>query len=534
MAAALGAHDTAIDIRRMTLALRLSGDPQRLDPVARRLGQLAQGRLERALSRARLEGDPASVGETTQELTFIGRLAVHCAGNTAWDDDALASHVARRLVLALKARLSDPDVLRFRDRPDYVAAAAMAIAQGRLAQCWWFGEFDGLQALAASTALRTLILNELSNGTAALARLAESSLAQVIGTLTEGDASRLLAWVATLDTPATPPLLQLWKSAQDMQRHGDTPARWLTALVATERAVPGAMGANGMRLLRGMTALLRRAAGGDLPMLQGSIDRASAQALVAELGDESAWLDKLADSEFNAVLATLQTLQPASRAAATVQCLATPHGGFFLLLARVQRMDWPARFQGALLRRRPDWPQAQRDALCRAIACRIASGALGSTLHGSPLADPAVVAACRLDGVSVDGHEDLAVAALRAAVRDANAPAGEPPTRPTGSSKPGARLPRLLGEAATLVIADLARSLPGLAGSTPAFLRMQALALSAVVQASPEGEDGEATTSLVRLGRAPLDVLLVLSGVKRQRLQLPGIPPIQLQEDWGA
>jgi hypothetical protein len=55
-----------------------------------------------------------------------------------------------------------------------------------------------------------------------------------------------------------------------------------------------------------------------------------------------------------------------------------------------------------------------------------------------------------------------------------------------------------------------------------------------VVEVPAAPEDGDASPNVVRLGRAPLDVLLVLSGVKRQRLLLPGVPPIELQEDHGA
>ena len=54
----------------------------------------------------------------------------------------------------------------------------------------------------------------------------------------------------------------------------------------------------------------------------------------------------------------------------------------------------------------------------------------------------------------------------------------------------------------------------------------------AVIEPAPPSHGPLPT--VVRLGRAPLDVLLVLSGVKRQELLLPGVAPIQLREDYSA
>jgi hypothetical protein len=532
MSSASGASDTAIDIGRLTLGLRLRGEPERLDPVAKRLEGVVRGRLVHALGRAPLAAPRAGTGDAEQELIFIERLAVHCSANTAWDDDALAAHVARRLALALEARLADPDVLRFHDRAEYVAATALAICQGRLAQCWWFGEFDGLQALPASTALRTLVINEGRHGTAALARLAGTSQAQVIGTLGEGDASRLLAWISAFDAPAAPPFIPLWRGALQLQGGSAAPARWLGALVEAERAAPASMGGASLHVLRSMVALLRGAAEGELH-LPDVADRATFEAMLKSQDEHLAWLHDLSDPEFGTVVEKLREIAPASDAPATRVRLATPHGGFFLLLARVCKLGWLARFDETVAQRRPDWPDTRRHAICRAIACRIAAVALDAPPHCPPLADAAVNAACDLDDCELEAHEDLAVAALRAALRDAGAARAlrQPPAH---GSRRGRRWRRLLAEAASVVAADLARALPGLAGSTPAFLRAQALSLPAVVEAAATPGNGDVTPTLVRLGRAPVDVLLVLSGVKRQRVLLPGVPPIQLQEDCGA
>ena len=527
MDAASASRDSGIDIRRLTLGLRLRGDPQRIEPVARRLEDAVRSRLGQALTQVRLE--PASVA--SPELVFIERLAVECSGNTAWDDDLLVSHMARQLALSLQRQLGQPEVLRFRDRPDYVAAAMLAIAQGRLAQCWWFDEFDGLKPLAASVALRTLVINEAAHGTTALARLAPAALDEVLQLLGEGDASRVIAWLSALDAGGTPAFESLWAAALQLHRDGAAPARWLEALVAGERAAPGSMGARSLRQLRSMVALLRRAAAGEWP-LRDAPDRASLEAMLAAGDADSGWLHHLGASEFEAVIDTLRDVAAPREAATAAALLTTTHGGFFLVLARVHRLGWLQRFQAALEQRRPEWPAARRDALCRVLACRIAAVALAPLAAAAVLGDPAIVAACGLEPPQLDDHPDLCVAALRSALRNASAAANPAPAAAHHGKGRRAHVAHLIAEAAALLLSDLGRALPGLAASTPAFLRAQALSLAAFVEPAPAGQEPRPT--VVRLGRAPLDVLLVLSGVKRLELALPGIAPIRLQEDYGA
>ena len=530
MAAAATSRDSGIDIRRLTLGLRLRGDPQRLEPVARRLEDVARGRLPQALARVQLDPAPAAPSEAGEELIFIERLAVECSANTAWDDDALVSHMARRLALALQSQLAHPGVLRFRDRADYVAAAALAIADGRLAQCWWFDEFEGLAPLAASTALRTLVINEAANGAAALARLAPLALEQLLRALGEGDAARLSAGLAGFDAGGVPAFEVLWPAAVQLQRDGDAPVRWLGALVAGERAVPGSMGARSLRLLRDMVALLRRAAAGDGTPWRRALDRPSLEALLAADGRDSGWLHDLSASRIEAVLATLRDVAAPHEPAAAQSLLTTRHGGFFLLLARVHRLGWLAHFESVLQQRRPEWPASRRDALCRALACRVAAVALAALAWPGVLGDPAIVAACGLEGMELEDHPDLVVAGLRTALRAGSTSEGRSHATVLQDSAHAARWPRLVTHAAAVLLARLARAVPGLAASTPAFLRAQALALPAVLELAPDAMG----PTVVRLGRAPLDVLLVLCGVKRHELALPGVAAIQLREDYSA
>jgi hypothetical protein len=148
------------------------------------------------------------------------------------------------------------------------------------------------------------------------------------------------------------------------------------------------------------------------------------------------------------------------------------------------------------------------------------------------LRDSAIVAACGLEDMELDEHPDLLVAALRYVLRSAGPAASTSTAIASHTRARSTHGPRLVAEAAARVLAELGRALPGLAASTPAFLREQALSLAAVIEPAPPSQGPLPT--VVRLGRAPLDVLLVLSGVKRQELLLPGVAPIQLREDYSA
>jgi hypothetical protein len=68
----------------------------------------------------------------------------------------------------------------------------------------------------------------------------------------------------------------------------------------------------------------------------------------------------------------------------------------------------------------------------------------------------------------------------------------------------------------------MARRIPGCYGSTGGYLRMQCLSMPAAVH-----QDGSAA----RLGRAPLDVLLRLSGLTRTEVLLPDGRHLALREE---
>ncbi|MDM0109635.1 hypothetical protein QTH97_32270 [Variovorax sp. J22R24] len=526
-----------LEIHRLSLALRLAGDPQRLEPVSRRLRDVAAGRIENALAHVELAGPSEPDGG---EMIFIDRLDLHCGANTAWDDAVIAGHIARRFASALQARLAEPGLLRFRDRAEFVAAALVGFAEGRAERCWWLAEFDGLHALSRSTALRTLVISESDAGVAALARLTDGALTSVLGTLGDGDGMRLLAWFGLRGGAALAPLAALWPAAAALPPAGATTA-WLRALVAAERVLPGSAGVTTLRCLRSLAALYALARDGALaPSTLGADPRAALHHALAAHRLAAEWLEAAADSDVAALAADLAqragaTGDPHDRAASAAW-LESPHGGLFVLLGRAQRLGWIGRWQallraawplavGPALADESDDPTRGADALCRALVLRVATLALAGPDAARVRADPAVRSVCGLDASEklVEHHTGMAVAALRAVLRVRPAPA----LAPRGSASPA--LKHLLAEAATRLLDDCARALPGLLGSSPAFLRAQALTLPVRLQSGTDGAD-----SLACLGRAPLDVLLVLAGAKRIRIELPGVPAIRCVEDIGA
>ena len=463
-------------------------------------------------------------------------------------------HITRRFALALQARFSEPGLLRFRDRVEFVAAALVAFAEGRAERCWWLAEFDGLHRLSRSTALRTLLINEADAGVTALARLTDGALAGVLGTLSEGDGARLLAWFALRPGTAEPPLAALWQSAAELALAGPATV-WLRALVGSERARSGSAGAACLRCLRSLGALHALVRDGALVAAELAADPRAR----AATGAGGKWAERRLARGRSRCRARRRLPRRWSRAQRLVPMawereapaawLVSPHGGLFVLLGCMQRLGWLEHWQAML---RTAWPDAsdaeggtgtapvQADALSRALALRVASHALAGEDAARVLADPAVRAVCGLDGTdeAIDRHACLVNAALRAVpgVRRSPGAAIDPQAQSCDgeASRPGhvraARLSaRLLSAAAARLLEECGHAVPGLTGSSPTFLRAQALALPVRLRTGERGAD-----SVVRLGRAPLDVLLVLAGAKRIRIELPGFAAIRCVEDVGA
>jgi len=583
--------ETDIEIQRVDFSLRLMGEPERLEPLSRRLCGIAKEHLPLAL-----EGISLGVGQ--DEYHFIERLPVQCVANSLWDDGQIAVQMARRLALALADTVAKGASLHFHDRAEYLAAFLVALADGTAFSRWWFDEFDGLKPLSASTALRTVLINEGEVGVAALLSLTPSSLVPVLACLTEGDAARLLLWFETRPGPSAASVVDLWRLSARL-RVDSAPSAWIAALIAAGRNGFGQGGAAkaslvsepSLTLLRGIVRLRAIAeAGGEalakaLTQAGGAVlaqpsrntgdeawasrqsdgdgptreawasrqtdgggptspadPRAWIETLAALEGCDVAWLDTLSADELSFLAQALAqsqqknarrfrgpdaepspvrvldggTAKPAEWPEEVSEALAasggareiyltTPFGGAFLLLARLAKLGW---FEA--------WRQAvpeDSDELARALSLKIVAYALNPDKAAWLAADPALQAAWAL-GQPAE--------ILRRAPRHVRAM-----LRASGSTAAkgdGRLLNRYIQTAAESLLDAFAAGLWGLATSSADYLRRNVLALPAMVHVHEKG-------CLVGLGRAPLDVLLALTGAKRGRHVLPGGFLVELREE---
>lgn len=493
-----------LEIDRLSLNVRAAAAPDRAERLARRLRDAAVTGIERHRYTLGLAGAPAYV--------FVERLALQCSVSNEWDDDMIGGAVAKSLAAALERGLELPGTVAFHDRIEFLAAFYSALAEGRAWERWWFECFDGLKSLSASSALRTSVINEDAYGVAALARLTETALTQVLGLLTAADAKRMLAWFEQRRVAAETPLSSLWSASVSLPPAQQMDVRWIATLIAAERAAAGAAGAETLLVLHAMTALRAAAARGkiDIALFVHENPRASLRVWLSMLSLPLEWVDRLSESEVARIVQNLaargddldpkqkksETATGESNVPAVAERGFTRRGGAFVLLKALDWVGWPALWRGRL-------KCADADAVVRAFVLAVVARALNPEEATGTLRDSALRLAFDLD-------DPLTL--LRTHRRDLRAL--------LNAVEVGVGIGRL----AQLLLDEFAQRIPGLAGASPDYLRRNALTLPATV----ERQEGEC---VVHLGRAPLDVLLVLSGAKRGRVALPGGASLRLLED---
>lgn len=483
----MGTASVMIECLRLDLAVAAA------DERARGVERRVRDAVMRGFDAARRAG--SSSGDRL--IVFIDCLRWDCAVSTAWDDDAIGNVVARGLAAAIDRAPEQPGAVVFHDRAELLAALLAALAEGTAWSRWWFDEFDGLKPLGASAAIRTAVIDAGETGIAALARLTEGAASQVARTLSDGDAARVLAFIGKRQQSAVAASFALWRLSERLaQEAGKEATAWICALIAAELSSPGTAGSATIAVLREMTRLRELAAEGAFGALVADKPLASLQAIAERCNLSAEWLDRLSESELAAVAGELEGLsahphEQEPRAAPALRT-ATRHGGAFVLLKMIDRLGWIERWRhiAAAKLARPD-----ADTFTRALALEVAARALAPRAVRAIVSDPALTLAFDVTGYSLREHRALARRALRA----------------TGSP------------AATLLLGSLAERIVGLAGSSHAFLRKNALPLHATVE-----RDGERVS--VVLGRAPLDVLLTLSGARGGSLSLPGGACIEMRE----
>lgn len=499
---------TVIEIDRVPLTFVTAATSDRAELVWRR----ARDALIRSMP-AEVAAAWGTRGDDDDSYIFLGRLEIECAIGSDWPDDRMASMFAERLAVALERESAGKRAVVFADRAEYLSAFLAASIDGDPFRSWWFAALDGHRPLTTSARIRTLVVTEGHTGWAALARLTPQVLQGLIGRLDDADAQAMLDRLPFGSLPPSSAILGAIGRAESVplpsRSHGV-----VLGLVELVRNGAGALSADMAAALTGMSAIVDSARGGRLPGAKTgasvlewcrgvNLSRAEQAAVLA--------LDATEVFEFVAsrIADSTEPATPGSQATAAYGF--TPFGGALLLVVVLCRSERWARWRDAL---RAAVVADRADGL----AARLALGAVARALDPRRAAiverDPIVRRVFGLDPVGKRPLDDPeTMAALTSALT-----IGSVDPRP---GAPGS-LGRMLGASGRDLLADFAHAIPGCEGSSPTYLRTRLLALPVAVNA-----DG----SEARLGRAQLDILLGLSGLKRANVVLPDGRRLVLSEE---
>ena len=494
---------TTVEIDRLPLTFLTAASPDRVELVWRAARDAIEATLPVELAAAcgtQLDADDAYI--------FIDRLEVGCAVRSEWTADAVASTFATQLVRKLLKERSEGGARVYGDRTEYVSAFLAATIDGVAFTRWWFAEFDGLARLSASACIRTVLTNEGSLGWGALARLTPDLLHRVVSSLDDGDADRLLDGLELgpigADASAVVAALRPALAAPLRSRS----QRLAVALAGLVRS-GGRATRRSASALSGLTMIADAARAG---RLKASIDAASAATLsawCAGAGVDDAGraallaLDAMVLGAFVAEHAGARTDGDDGEREAPAVFDLTPFGGALLLAVVLTRLGWWGEWRDRLTR---DGPAGERaDGLAASLALAVVARALDPPRPSTIERDSVVRRAFGLTGPPGPGRHDTATnrplrEALAASVGDG------------GTTSAATSFRSLVQVHARTLLTEFGRRVPGCEGSSAAYLRTRLLSLPAAV--APDG-------SAARLGHAPLDVLLGLSGLKRAAVAFP-------------
>ena len=486
---------STIVIDRVPLNLLGLTTEARAELLARRVREAVQRSLPVQLAAAceRMLRDDDS-------YVFIERLDVQCAIAADWPDDAVGREFAQCLARTLLRERHAGDAVVFRDRAELIAAFIPALIDGHAFSRWWFAEFDGLRPLPVSTALRTLVANEPPVAWQALARLTPELLRRLVGVLSPADVYRIVVTAPRADgdqlaTGAA--VVQAFDAARGVSNSSSV--RLLTALLGLESCTPGMANARNLVVLRVLNTLVEAARSGALPAYPSVDPATTLRRWCADLAVESGVAD-LPDSDaailVDYVLAAAPETAGAGVETATVNH--TSHGGAVLLCALLARLGWWTRWRETLQRA----GAVRSDSVAAWTALAVVSRVLNPR-RPVPIADDQCLRT--LFGVA-EPPGAIERSARRAAC---HALATDAPRAGVVAPR---RLEPLLRAFARALLREFAARVPGCHESTSHYLRTQCLTLGAAVSA-----DGSRAT----VGRAPLDVLLVLSGLTRADVSRP-------------
>jgi hypothetical protein len=418
-----------------------------------------------------------------ESLWFIRKLELAVEVNASGDAHAVAHSIAVRTTVAVADEMRVVDgrnVVRFDNPAQYLAAFLADLADGTAWQRWYYRAFEGLQLLPVSAALRTAICDDIDTGRAALTSIGPQVRRRLVDRLKDADAGRILeaieagmdSRVVADDAESLDLAVQAIPSLFNQGLSRNQLALWLwLELRRPSTAAHSAIGlcAALSSLVRSIerlevtrfAELLTGLEGRELPILFRTAEPNDATAI--------ATLVHLSDVQLSRIVEAFRPAGKTGRATHDVDSgiQTTGFGGAFYLLPLLDRRDW----------NRYDTETA---AMIRWLILMKCFG-------------PARAAAAVNDDVlrevtGVPAHFDA------------------PPQLDE-------RRDRVLAIETRRLLRDFAGRLPGFAASGPNYLFENFLNCRATIERRPG-------RIVVTLGRAPLDLILNVTGMNRQRYEL--------------
>ncbi|WP_156046695.1 hypothetical protein [Rhodococcus wratislaviensis] len=453
---------------------------------------------------------------------LIRRLDVDAAVGGDWTSSQMAggvaSAMARSLDEALRSSTSPESMLWFPDRASFLGRFLLDLAEGRASRRWEYGQFAELMA-DPHAALGRLAATEPEVVLEALLHLDIPALATVIDDVEPRLVSEVLR---SLTGSSGEPLLgAVLEATRDLTSTGRLPdgerAALMIAFTAARRygaapfgayAVPAAEVAAALRLLHQaqdgsheVATLLSIGAWTELMGVVGSTGMDSLLPLVGWSADD------------RRRLCTIVT-EPESDRIESDRIL-TPYGGMFLLLPLLDDLwDWESATR--------DWPDVDGVPSNWLAQLLVLTAALGRGRTTATVGDPVLRLALDIpDGLETRALAswlgDLGPEQLESFAERVGNRLGEHVDECASLTLPFASSPgaTLVGRAATSMIGELGRRLPGMAAATTSYLGRNVLEFDAAVTVGAEQVVAE-------LGSPPLHVLLSLAGLNRGTFRPPG------------
>ncbi len=534
-------------------AYRIPREHPRPDALRARLDGAMRDRLPDRLART------LALPEDDARVVLIRRLPVSLAVRADWSDAAIADAWTAAIALSLKRVLEDvPDgTMVFADRAAYLKEFLIDRAAGHAHERWYYRAFEGLALLPLSAAIRTAVLEIPKDGELALLRMSPPARNAILRALSEADAARVLRGLLP-DVPSEPSERVLVRALERIE--GGSRTATLKGYLELRESLPDEPPQSVGAAIERAGAFLHAAARiADVARLIKAIKSADLAILV-----------RLTDVDTGQALLRLQAA-PAHvllRAAGLAEPgpepdrRATPYGGAFLLLENLAELpldDWCRR-----------WPSAGDTPAAQALRWVLLLQSLGTARSSGASHDPVLrdllglpptldlrawcrslksplltevqsrleawqeaqghLSGHRIESSSVwidDGRGLYVPASSPSAVNEEtrarlkHIPTDRAYLRPDPRTGVSRRVADGLAPLAMAVVRGFAWRLPGFGRAHLEHLARNFLACSAETSR-------EEDTLRIHLTRPPLDLVLRMTRIARQGIQIPWTDPPNL------